>query len=93
MPPEQHAHGDARACRKPYRLQRQRDLDDVAVGGARAGAVPDEVRFELLASGGGVHGVHLHAARIDHQVVGRLARPVESRLKPTQSSLNTLSRC
>ena len=53
--------------------ERQADLDVVALVVDAAGALPDPVRRGVLVPRQRVDHVELNAARVDHQVVGRLA--------------------
>ena len=73
-PPEQDAHAEAAAAAKPDRLQRHAHLDGVTRLVQPSGAVPDEVGRLVLAAGGAVQHVELHAARVHHQMVRSLPR-------------------
>ena len=70
---EQDAHAHLFTARKPDRLQWEPDLDVITVIDDLPGAVPYEIRFELLSRRGRVQRIHLDAARIHEQVISRLA--------------------
>jgi hypothetical protein len=77
LPKEDQTHSHLVAAGKTQRLQRDLHFHDIAVRGGLRRTEPDEVGVELLPGRGGVERVHLAAARIREQVIGRLAGAVQ----------------
>ena len=83
-PPEEDAHLHVGAATEADRLQRQTNLDRVALVVDTACAVPDPVRRGVFVPRQRVDHVELNAAGIDHQMVGRLpgAERVQAQADP-----------
>ena len=83
-PPEEDAHLHVGAATEADRLQRQTNLDRVALVVDTARALPDPVRRGVFVPRQRVDHVELNAAGIDQQVVGRLpgAERVQAQADP-----------
>ena len=73
-PPEQHAHAHVRPAAKADVLERDADLRRPAVGADVPCALPHPVGREIFAARSALQRVHLDAAGVDEEMIGKLPR-------------------